>query len=302
MPHHQSHPSIAILGAGYVGTEIARLAIAKGWRVSALTRNPMKADSLRALGCDTVVTADLAGDEWHAQFAGPYSFVVNCVSPGGAGIEGYRHSCVAGMESVGEWLGSQPPGSFVYTSSTGVYSQGGGAVVDESAPTEEGEGRGGLLCLAEQTLERAASNAGWRWFVLRLAGIYGPGRHRILDQVRAGVALTGNPACRLNLIHRDDICSAIFTCLESGGPVASSTFNVSDNAPHERSVVARWIADELGLPEPSFANERPTAGSPFGRRVTPDRVIVSNRIRSSLGWSPRHADFRSGFAELIAKG
>jgi len=294
-------PSVAILGAGYVGSELARLAIARGWRVSTLTRNPVKADTLRALGCGTVVVADIADRGWHAKLAGAHSFVVNTTSPGGAGLQGYRHSSVAGMESIGEWLGSQPPGTVVYTSSTGVYPQGGGAIIDESAPTEEGGGRGGLLRLAEQKLEHAAAATGWRWFVLRLAGIYGPGRHRMLDQIRSGAALSGKPTGRLNLIHRDDICSAILACLEADRSVNSSTFNLSDNSPGTRAEMAMWIASEFGLPEPSFAGAEPAAGSPFGRRVTPDRVIASDRIRTVLGWSARHGDFRSGYAELILK-
>lgn len=292
--------SIAILGAGYVGSELARLAIARGWRVAALTRNPEKAAALRALGCAQVVEADLAGDAWQAEMGGRFSFVVNCTSPGGGGIEGYRRSCVGGMESVGRWLAKMAPGTVVYTSSTGVYPQGDGARVDESAPTESGGGRGGLLRTAESILEGAAVAAGWRWFVLRLAGIYGPGRHHLLDRLRAGGAVRGDPAVRLNLIHRDDVCSAILACLEANAQVALGTFNLSDNSPHTRGEVAAWLARELGLPEPRFEDE-PAAG-PFGRRKTPDRVITAGRIRDALGWAPRHTDFRSGFVEILRGG
>lgn len=287
--------SIAILGAGYVGSELARLAIARGWRVAALTRNPARAESLRALGCDEVVVADIATDAWHAQLPGPYSHVVNCTSPGGGGIEGYRHSCVRGSESVGRWLVGKPRGTIVLTSSTGVYPQGEGATIDESAPTETGEGRGGLLRAAERIIEAGAAKAGWRWFVLRLAGIYGPGRHHLLDQVRSGGPLTGDPATRLNLIHRDDICSAILACLES--PAGSEVFNLSDNSPHSRGEVAEWISEQLALPKPMFAG--PGAPNPFARRATPHRVINAGRIRAALDWSPQFADFRSGFAGLL---
>jgi nucleoside-diphosphate-sugar epimerase len=290
--------SIAILGAGYVGSELARLAILRGWRVAALTRNTEKASALRALGCEQVVEADLADDAWHAKMRGPFSFVVNCTSPGGGGIDGYRRSCVSGMESVGRWLATIPRGTVVYTSSTGVYPQGDGARVDESAPTESGEGRGGLLRIAETILERAALEAGWRPYVLRLAGIYGPGRHHLLDRLRAGGAVRGDPAVRLNLAHRDDVCSAIFACLESGAEIASGTFNLSDNSPHTRGEVAAWLASELGVSAPRF-EEAPSA-NPLGRRKTPDRVIVAERIREVLGWAPRHADFRSGFGAILS--
>ena len=76
-------------------------------------------------------------------------------------------------------------GTLVYTSSTSVYSQGGGVQVDETVPATGASERAQLLLDAEARLK---SNAGAcaRWFVLRLAGIYGPGRHHLLEQVRAG--------------------------------------------------------------------------------------------------------------------
>jgi nucleoside-diphosphate-sugar epimerase len=289
--------SIAILGAGYVGAELARLAIARGWRVAALTRNPAKATALRALGCEKVVESDIASDTWHEGMRGPFSFVANCTSPGGGGVEGYRHSCVAGTKSVGCWLAKMPSGAVIYTSSTGVYPQGDGERIDESAPTESGESRGGLLREAEAILENAANAAGWRWFVLRLAGIYGPGRHHLLDQVRAGGALGGDPNVRLNLIHRDDVCSAILACLESERDVASGIFNLSDSSPRSRGEVAAWIARELGQPEVRF-DDAPMP-NPSGRRTTPDRIIDATRFRETLGWSPRHPDFRTGFTEIM---
>jgi nucleoside-diphosphate-sugar epimerase len=292
--------SLAILGAGYVGSELARLAAARGWRVSALTRNTEKVATLRALGCGQVIEADLADDAWHAKMRGPFSSVVDCVSPGGGGLEGYRRSCIDGMQSVGRWLATMPPGTVAYTSSTGVYPQGDGARVDESAPTESGENRGGLLRTAESILEDAAVAAGWRWFVLRLAGIYGPGRHHLLDQIRADGAVRGDPSVRLNLIHRGDVCSAILACIEAGRHAGSGVFNLSDNSPHPRGEVAGWLARELGLPEPRF--EGAQASGPFGRRRTPDRIIVADRIRAALGWSPRHPEFRSGFEEILAGG
>jgi nucleoside-diphosphate-sugar epimerase len=201
------------------------------------------------------------------------------------------------MESIGRWIATMPAGTVLQTSSTGVYPQGDGARVDESSPIETGEGRGGLLRLAETTLESMAVAAGWRWFVLRLAGIYGPGRHHLLDQIRKGGALSGDPATRLNLVHRDDICSAIFACLGSGGVVPSGVFNLTDGSPHTRGEVAAWIAKRIGISEPGFGGTN--APGPSGRRVTPDRVIDPSRFRAAFKWSPKHADFRSGFAEIL---
>ena len=190
--------SVAVLGAGYVGGAFVREALARGLRVAALTRNPEQAAALRAAGCATVVEADLAGDAWHAALPGPFDGVLNCVSAGGGGVEDYRRSYVEGNRSVGRWLATQPGGgTVVYTSSTGVYPQGEGVEVTEESPAGGVGGTGGVLREAELELARGAAAAGWRWFVLRLAGIYGPGRTGMLDALRGGAAtLPGDPGHR----------------------------------------------------------------------------------------------------------
>src|SRR5512134_230905 len=124
---------LVIFGCGYLGSAVAGAALAAGARVEALTRNPGKAAALRAAGLGRVVVADLATPDWHAQLEPGPDFVVNTVSSGGPG--NYRRSYVGGMESILAWASatSSPAGTFVYTSSTAVYPQGGGATVDETA-------------------------------------------------------------------------------------------------------------------------------------------------------------------------
>ena len=295
--------AVLVLGAGYVGGAFVREALARGLRVTALTRNAEKAAALRADGCTMVIEADIAGDEWHAAAAGPFDFVLNCVSAGGGGAAGYRHSYVEGMRSIRRWLAGQlPGGTIVYTSSTGVYPQGGGARVDETAPTEGAGETGTLLRDAETELATAAEGAGWRWFVLRLAGIYGPGRHGLLDQLRQGAtALPGDPGHRMNLVHRDDAVGAVWACFGAPAAVHSEVFNVSDSAPSSRAEVAEWLARRLGVACPNFgdAAEAARGTGPFGRRRAPDRIIVAEKIRRVLGWCPDLADYRAGYDAVL---
>lgn len=298
-------PAVLVLGAGYVGGAFVREALARGWRVTALTRNAERATALRANGGAQVIEADLAGEAWHAAATGPFDYVLNCVSAGGGGAAGYRHSYVEGMRSVGRWLARQPRGgTIVYTSSTGVYPQGGGARVDETAPTEGAGETGSLLREAEVGLARGAESAGWRWFVLRLAGIYGPGRHGMLDQLREGVAaLPGESGHRMNLVHRDDAVGAVWACFAAPAVVRDEIFNVSDNAPAARTEVAAWLARELGVACPEFGDAGGAGGaagpSPFGRRRAPDRIVVAEKLGRLLGWRPRYPDFRAGYGAII---
>lgn len=287
-----AHKRLVIFGCGYVGAAVAREALRGGARVTALTRNEATASLLRAEGIDTVV-ADLATDTWHERIAGAPELALNCVSSGGGGMDGYRRSYVDGMTSIVRWAQRHGKvGTCVYTSSTSVYPQGDGIQVDESAPTIEASERGQVLLEAEARL-RSGHDAWHRWFVLRLAGIYGPGRQHLVEQVRGG-AVSGNGAHHLNLIHRDDIVTAIRACLAAPATVADEIFNVADDGAATKAEIVTWLAAHLGVPPPRFTGES------FGmlRRTTPDRMIANAKLKTRLGWRPQFPTFREGYANL----
>jgi nucleoside-diphosphate-sugar epimerase len=246
-----------------------------------------------------VVEADLATDSWHARLAGGADLVVNCVSSGGGGEAGYRRSYVDGMKSVLAWAAraGPPAGTIVYTSSTSVYAQDAGALVDESAPAEGATPNGAIIRESEKLLQESPPEVCRRWFVLRLAGIYGPGRHHLLDQLRSGAGqLGGRGAHWLNLAHRDDIVAAILACLTAPVAVGNEIFNVADGAPGPREQVVRWLAGRLGRPMPGFDGE---TSARRGGLPMPDRVIVSEKLRTVLGWLPRFPDYRAGYEAIL---
>jgi nucleoside-diphosphate-sugar epimerase len=288
---------LVIFGCGYVGSAVARAAVAAGARVEALTRNPEKAAALRTAGLAQVVVADLASPGWHAQIEDGPDWVVNTVSSGGP--DQYWQSYVVGMQSILSWAqrGAKPVGTLVYTSSTSVYPQGGGAVVDESLWAPGATPNGRIISESEVLLQNAPAEAVRRRFVLRLAGIYGPGRHHLLDQLRAGAeTLNGSGDHRLNLVHRDDIVTAILACLEAPAAVGSEVFNVADLAPATRAEVVAWLCAQLVRPVPAFD------GSTTARRggaPMPDRNISSAKIQQVLGWVPQYPDFRAGFGAIL---
>lgn len=281
-----------MFGAGYVGAAVALAARERGCDVTALTRNPAKAAALEAAGVRTVV-ADLAASDWHGQLSPESEWVLNCVSSGGGGPEGYRRSYVDGQRSLLAWAqATTSPGRLVYTGSTSVYPQDGGVRVDEEAPTDGATGTASVLLEAED-LVRA-----WRgrWFILRLAGIYGPNRHHLLDQLRAGSGvLAGRGDHHLNLIHRDDIVSAILATFAAPTSVPSGVFNVADDGAAPKAALAEWVAARLGLPPPAFSGE-PAMGR---RAITPDRIIANDRIKRVLGWRPQYPTFREGYDQIL---
>lgn len=286
---------LVIFGCGYVGRAAAEWALGQGLHVTALTRNSDTAQQLRTAGVDVVV-ADLATPDWHARVAGGPHFVLNCVSSGGGGIEAYRRSYVDGMVSIAAWARARGRvGTIVYTGSTSVYPQDGGARVDEASPVSDAAERPALLLEAEAKL--ATATEAWnRWFVLRLAGIYGPERHMLLEQVRSGV-VGGKGEHHLNLIHRDDAVAAIAAAFAAPASVGSQVLNVADDGAARKVEVVNWLAQALGLPAPTFSGE-PAAGR---RMVTPDRVILNSRCKTLLGWAPRYSTFREGYASLLSR-
>jgi nucleoside-diphosphate-sugar epimerase len=283
---------LVIFGCGYVGAAVARQAVARGLHVTALTRNVAKAEALRDDGVSEVVIGDLASDAWHDRIEGGADLVLNCVSSGGGGLDGYRRSYIDGMNSVVAWLRTRGgAGAAVYTSSTSVYPQDGGARVDETAATG-GEERAEVLRATERTLLEANDGAATR-VVLRLAGIYGPDRHHLLDQVRTG-AVAGRGDFHLNLAYLDDIAAAVRAAW--GAAAGAHVFNVADDGAATKGEIVDWLARRIGVAKPDFT------GAPAGgrRAVTPDRIIVNAKLKTELGWRPSCPTFREGYEKILS--
>jgi nucleoside-diphosphate-sugar epimerase len=289
-------PSVFIFGCGYVGTALARHLSASGVRVGALTRNAEKAARLRELGLDQVIEGDLDSEDWHGALAGRYNAVVNCVSSAGGGLAGYRKSYLEGQRSILRWAKSQDVKSYVYTSSTSVYPQDRGVTVDESSDTAGAPPTGQVVRQSEALLEDATHLN--RWYALRLAGIYGPGRHYLLDQLRGGAGeIPGSGDYTLNMVHLDDIVSAI--CAALHGRAESGIYNIADDTPAPKAEVLAYLAEKLGLPKPTF---NPAIVSERLKRRggrMPDRCVSNAKAKAVLGWAPKYPSYRAGYAALL---
>lgn len=298
---------LLILGAGYVGSALALEAVRRGWRVSALTRNSEQLSYLAAAGVQTCIQDDIASSDWHAQVTGSVDFLVNCVSSGRGGIPGYEHSYLRGQESVTDFAAQSHINCCLYTSSTSVYPQNDGEWIDEDAPATPTSPSGRIILQSEELL-RANRHLFERLFVLRLSGIYGPGRHYILDQLRRGeLEFGGRGDYYLNLIHLTDIVRAICTILDGTEGLTGATYNLSDGQPYHKEEVVAWLTHKLGLSGPVF---RPDVLTPRQKRRAvvqdappspiPNRRISSNRIRRDIGWRPLFPSFREGYSQILA--
>ncbi len=291
--------SVMIFGCGYVGTALAEVLLTAGVRVGALTRNVEQAAALRAQGLSEVIVADLSDEAWHHQLTASYESVVNCVSSAGGGLEGYRKSYVEGQRVILKWAQGRGIQTYLYTSSTSVYPQDGGVTIDETADTSDAPPTGQVLCESERLLSDAGDTFG-AWVVLRLAGIYGPGRHYLLDLLRSGASvIPGVGDTLLNLIHRDDVVTAICTALAHRQSATSGIYNVADNHSATKTELVEWLAEQLGQLPPRFDpdNVSPRLQRRGGRM--PSRRVSNLKLRQTLGWEPKYGDFRAGYKTLI---
>jgi nucleoside-diphosphate-sugar epimerase len=282
--------TITILGCGYLGTALAEHCIGKGFTVSALTRNAETAKKLHSIGVSQVVEAQLQENEWHSQLDSNQDFVVNCVGASSPDNQGYITSYVEGQDSVMKWLERGSVGSFLFTSSISVYPQTEKRFVDETASCAGVSEKGGLLLAAEQKCFPPVSTVK-RSFILRLAGLYGPDRHLLIDKVKNGQEFQGNADRILNLIHRDDAVKAILNCLESDQSNIGRIYNVSDGSHSTRGQIVTWLAEKLKVTVPTF-QENDEEG-------TPNRKVSNNRILDELSWSPQFSSFQTGYDSIL---
>ncbi|MDC0547406.1 SDR family oxidoreductase [Opitutales bacterium] len=282
--------TITILGCGYLGSALAKQCISKGWTVSALTRNSAKAKDLRAMGVDKVIEAQIEDENWHDQLDSSQDFVVNCVGAASSDAQGYISSYIEGQDSVMKWLQQGSVKTFVFTSSTSVYPQSGKRFVDETASCVGVSEKGGLLLAAEQKCFPPVSSIS-RSFILRLSGLYGPGRHLLMNKVKQGEDIDGNEDRILNLIHRDDAANAVISCLQADKSNLGRIYNVSDGTHATRGQIVAWLAESLNLSTPSFKGD--------DEEGTPNRKVSNNRILDDLSWSPEYSNYQLGYQSIF---
>ena len=282
--------------------------------MSALTRSAARADELRALGLRPALAGDLAGDAWHPAFNPADAAIVNCVAPASPDADGYRHSFIEGANSITRWLehsaaaGRAPARDLVFTSSTSVYPQTDGEWVAEDSVGDAAElgPAGKILREAEEMFLALPARLVRRVWVLRLAGLYGPGRHHLLDALRAGEkTFPGGGGHWVNLLHRDDAVAAIRASLAAASTVRGGVYNVTDDEPVRKRELVTWLAGQLGQDAAALNFDASTmARSRHRRNATgkvPDRRIKNSRLKDATGWCLLYPSYREGYAHLMGQ-
>ncbi len=291
-----------VAGAGYIGGALARNLVDAGWEMVALTRNESMGRELERDGIRAII-ASLEDDSWHRQVEGQLDAVWNTVGSGGGGLAGFETSYLGGNRSIARWLGAGVATTdfFAFTGSVSVYPQTDGEWVDENGSTK-GCGAGAEILLAAEAVVRESFPETVVRGTCRLAGIYGPNRHLLLNRLLEGSeTVPGSPEVWLNLIHQMDAVRALAALPGTKhGPVFS--YNLSDGNPGRRGEIVEWLAGELGRPVPPFdpsRSARPTAARTGAGGAVPNRRIDSSRIWKAIGVDPLYLSYKNGYKNIL---
>jgi nucleoside-diphosphate-sugar epimerase len=314
---------ILVAGCGYVGAALASLLAVDGHRVFGLRRRP---EALPAgvvpVAADLADLASLRGALAEAG-ADRIDALVYAAAADRSDDASYRAAYVTGLRNALAAVAANAPRQVFFTSSTAVYAQRRGEWVDESSATEPTHWSGLRMLEAERLLVAS----GLPVAALRLGGIYGPGRTRLVERVRSGqAAIRPGPPRYTNRIHRDDAAGALRHLLAlalAGKPLAPVYVGVDDE-PADEAKVLRWLSGRLGVPlraaagdealasareasarseaessQPSEVNRRAAAQQPDRPKADSNKRCLNARLRAT-GYRLRHPTFREGYAALLA--
>jgi nucleoside-diphosphate-sugar epimerase len=280
-------PSVLIAGCGDIGGRIASQLLPDGWTVYGLRRSVAKLP---------VGVKGIGGDLFDARMPeswpeGRIDYLVYCATPTARDEAGYRAAYVEGLRHVLDWTArsGQQPKRVLFVSSSSVYGQQQGEWIDERS-LADATGFSGIVM---REAEQVALDSAFPATVVRLTGIYGPGRSDLMNRVRQGYSVAVEPPLYGNRIHADDAAGLLAFLLRADyqGVALEDCYLGVDDAPVPLAEVVDWMRQRLGVTEWSDENSVRRAGS----------KRCSNARAKALGWVPRYASYREGYEAMLAE-
>lgn len=276
---------LLIVGCGDLGLRLARELQNSHYTVTGLRRTP-PADTPACLAYRACDVNDPVA--FSAALSEGYSVIVITMTPSERSDSGYQRAYVDTCQTLVDSLHSQShqPRLLLFVSSTGVYGQEDGGLIDENSPTQPTGFSGQRLLEAEKIIRQS----GFAHCIVRFSGIYGPGRNRLIQQVREGRASVSDAFT--NRIHADD-CAGVMAHLidlHQQGHMRSRIYIASDCEPAPMREVITWLAAQMKLPlavvETAGASER-------------GNKRCNNQLLLASGYHFRYPDYRAGYSALL---
>ena len=275
-----SKKSLFCFGPGFSLKVLARQLLNNDWSVSGTYREADDAEELAALGIDPIPfdAADAALESATA--------IISAVPPSAEGDPVLaRYGDQLANISKQAWIG--------YLSTTGVYGDTGGALVDEASALNPSNDRSQWRATCEQGWLSVSAH------IFRLSGIYGQGRSSV-DRLRLGLARRiDNPGHLFSRIHVDDIAQTLIASINQPSP--GQIYNLCDDEAAEQQVVEAYAAELLGIEPPPLVpfDEAIREMSPIAKTFWQDNRRVDNtRIKNELGVKLIYPTYREGLTAI----
>jgi nucleoside-diphosphate-sugar epimerase len=272
---------------------VGRLLANGGLQVFGTTRSEAREDELRSLGIEPVLANVLEPESLERLPAADW--VVYCVGSDRRSAVPMRAVHVDGLRLALERLAGRVK-RLVYSSSTGVYGPQPEGWVTEQTPAEPNLESGRVVYEAERLLFELAPRQGLEAVVVRLAGLYGPGRivRRVL--VERGEPIPGSGDHLLNLVQIDDAAVAVVAALERGR--SGEVYLAADDRPVTRREYYGLLAELLGVAAPRFMPPEP--GSPEALRDAAQKRVSNRKMKAELGVILSYPDITTGMPAALA--
>ena len=279
-------PGLLVVGGGYCGQAVAHHWKGEGQRAWLTSRDPARAAAYEAEGLWALTYRFDTSDALQTRVIDPTLGAALLTFPPSEGLRHERDALA--------WVAAQGIQRALVLSSTSVYGASGGAEVDDDTPAAPTDERGVRRLASEEAMREAADACGVSLCVLRLTGIYGPGRSYRARMAAGQVQLVDEGAMWTNRIFVDDVVSALRHLL-ARPRWERPHYVVSDGHPFRVRELVAYVCERWSLPwPPSVALETiPPARRAFwegDRRVIPRALLAE-------GWSPLFSDFRAGYEE-----
>jgi nucleoside-diphosphate-sugar epimerase len=292
-PHKKRKESMLIIGCGYMGQRvIAQLADPAS--VTGVVRSAASAAAIEALGAHAL-RADLDQDSL-APLPSRGTQVLYLAPPPSSGTCDTRMTrFLAATNRDGE------PLRIVYISTSGVYGDCGGQWVDESWPANPGVDRARRRWDAEQQLRAWRARSGGELVILRVAGIYGPGKLPLARLKKGLPMIAAHETPWTNRIHADDLATALLAALERGRD--GEVYNACDGHPGNMADYFNRVADLAGLPRPPVipvaeAGSQLSAG--LQSYLAESRRLSNRKLVDELGVVLRYRSLDEGLPACFA--
>jgi len=280
---------VFIAGCGYIGQRVARLAQEAGSDVTCMVRSHERERCLTAAGLKTIVCAlddpalipalDLRGKT-----------VFYFVPPPGGGVIDQRARNFCDVLSS-----SFAPVKIVYISATSVYAARDGSVVTEQSSIVPASAMGKRRLDAENVFRRYGVNHGVPVVILRVSGIYGPGRLPLTQIHQGQPLLRWEESGPSNRIHADDLAQICVIAAEKA--CDGEIFNVSDGQPSSMTEYFNAVADVIGAPrqpQVSLDDARRIMSPLMLSYISETRVIDPTQMFQRLGVKLRYPSLQDG--------